>query len=264
MAAVATGAVTAPGGALTWAGYLIGFALGGFFDGILLHQILQWHHLLSGLEGEAFRDIRVQILADGVFHALMYVVAATGLWALWRARRELSEASADRLLLANAIIGYGMWHIVDTLFSHWITGIHRIRMDSPNPLTWDLIWLVAFGIVPFIIGAIMRHGGTHRSGGGRVTAGILVAALAGGGAVANLPPPGVSQVMVYFKPGTSAEAVFAAAGAVDGRIVWSDRSGQLWAFDLADPGRAGALYGHGALFVGNTAFPAGCLAWSQG
>lgn len=30
-----------------WAGYLLGFALGGFFDGILLHQVLQWHHLLD-------------------------------------------------------------------------------------------------------------------------------------------------------------------------------------------------------------------------
>lgn len=29
-----------------WAAVL-GFALSGFFDGVLLHQILQWHHLLS-------------------------------------------------------------------------------------------------------------------------------------------------------------------------------------------------------------------------
>ena len=27
---------------LRWAAALIGFALGGFFDGILLHQVLQW------------------------------------------------------------------------------------------------------------------------------------------------------------------------------------------------------------------------------
>ncbi|HEX6011733.1 MAG TPA: DUF2243 domain-containing protein [Geminicoccaceae bacterium] len=25
----------------SWAGHLLGFAMGGFFDGILLHQILQ-------------------------------------------------------------------------------------------------------------------------------------------------------------------------------------------------------------------------------
>jgi uncharacterized membrane protein len=73
-----------------WAAYLLGFALGGFFDGILLHQILQWHHLLAGLQGSAFADIRIQVLADGLFHALMYVVAIIGLSALWRSRAELT------------------------------------------------------------------------------------------------------------------------------------------------------------------------------
>ena len=36
---------------LKWAGLFTGMALGGFFDGILLHQVLQWHHLLSAVQG---------------------------------------------------------------------------------------------------------------------------------------------------------------------------------------------------------------------
>lgn len=63
----------------------LGFALGSFFDGTLPDQNLQRHHLLSGLD-PAFADIGVQILADGLFHALMYVIAAVGLWLLWRWR----------------------------------------------------------------------------------------------------------------------------------------------------------------------------------
>jgi uncharacterized membrane protein len=31
----------------TSAGILFGLGLGGFFDGIVLHQILQWHHMLT-------------------------------------------------------------------------------------------------------------------------------------------------------------------------------------------------------------------------
>jgi Predicted membrane protein (DUF2243) len=31
----------------TLAGVLFGLGLGGFFDGIVLHQLLQWHHMLS-------------------------------------------------------------------------------------------------------------------------------------------------------------------------------------------------------------------------
>lgn len=28
-------------------GLLLGLGLGGFFDGIILHQVLQWHHMLT-------------------------------------------------------------------------------------------------------------------------------------------------------------------------------------------------------------------------
>jgi len=31
------------------AGIFLGLGLGGFVDGILLHQILQWHHMLSNV-----------------------------------------------------------------------------------------------------------------------------------------------------------------------------------------------------------------------
>jgi len=68
-----------------WGGTL-GFALGGFFDGILLHQILQWHHLFSLVPG--MDDLRLQVLWDGYFHLLMYVVALVGLAGLWRAQQR--------------------------------------------------------------------------------------------------------------------------------------------------------------------------------
>ena len=57
---------------------LLGFALSGFFDGILLHQILQWHHLLSATGG----DLAFQVAADGWFHVGMYAIAVAGLGVL--------------------------------------------------------------------------------------------------------------------------------------------------------------------------------------
>ena len=36
-----------PPTAITLPGIILGVGLGGFVDGILLHQILQWHHMLS-------------------------------------------------------------------------------------------------------------------------------------------------------------------------------------------------------------------------
>lgn len=249
-------------GQFEWAGYTLGFGIGGFFDGILLHQILQWHHLLSGVE-QARVDIRVLILWDGIFHALMYIIAGIGLWLLWRAREEFPAPGADRRLFANALIGFGVWHIFDSILSHWALGIHRIRMDVDNPLVWDLLWFAVFGIVPAAIGWMMRQGGSK--GRGRVMSSPLVLVLAAvlAGPLAALPPPGQTQVVVLFRPGIPEQVAFAAIIAVDGRMIASDASGQLWAVDLASGGNASELYRYGALLVSNSLLPLGCFSWTR-
>lgn len=151
-----------PSWRFVWACSLLGFSLAGFFDGILLHQILQWHHLLIALEGAAFADMRVQILADGLFHLFMYVLAFVGLWLLWRARSEFVQPCADKPALAYSLIGFGTWHVIDAFVVHWMLGFHRIRMDADNLLLWDLIWLVLFGVIPLAVGWMMRGGGGGR------------------------------------------------------------------------------------------------------
>lgn len=132
-------------------GVVLGFGLGGLFNGILLHQILQWHHLLSLVPG--MEDPRTQIRWDGYFHALMFVIAVVGLWGVLRARDKgqgWGQASFGPLL-----IGFGIWHVADSVLSHWILGIHRIRAESRSPLLWDLNWFVVFGLVPLFVGLLL-------------------------------------------------------------------------------------------------------------
>lgn len=241
-----------------WPGYVLGFALGGFFDGILLHQILQWHHLLSAINGD---DIRFQVAADGYFHALMYLVAAIGLWMLWASRRAPGGMSG-RLLFAGILIGFGTWHIVDAVLSHWLLGIHRIRMDSSSPLFWDLLWLGLFGLVPVILGWIM---GGPRDGGSQidrsaVQARTLAALLViGAGALGIWPMRGSEFTTVLFAPGTGQDRVARSLAAVDAQLVWTDGSGKLAVVRLADGQSAWELFRHGAILVTGAGLPAGCL-----
>jgi uncharacterized membrane protein len=256
-----------------WAGYLIGFALGGFFDGILLHQILQWHHLLSGVQAEALRDLRLQILADGLFHGLMYILAAAGLWMLYRSRKEFTGVPADRNLVADILIGFGVWHVLDAIVSHWLAGIHRIRMDVPEPLVWDLGWLVLFGLPPLVIGLLMkrryprevrlpdrratgRHGLVHS-----IAALTLVF-----GAWAALPPAGTQgteTLTVVLRPDVRPADFLASLRESDARVLWSDRSGGVWVMSAAEDASAMRYYRHGALYVSGAMFPAGCSAWMR-
>jgi uncharacterized membrane protein len=243
-----------------WSGYLVGFALGGFFDGILLHQILQWHHLLSTFDPG---DIRFQVAADGYFHAAMYVVAVVGLWLLWSAQRR-REAYTGRRLLGVILIGFGTWHALDAVLSHWLLGIHRIRMDSEVPVVWDLLWLGIFGFIPLAIGLLLWERGN--SGGGRerrvpraLVPVLLTMFVLGSGAQALRPPAGSNFTTVLFMPGTTPPKVFAAIGAVDGELVWSDPSGELVVIRMTDGQSGWKLFRRGAILVGGAGLPAGCL-----
>jgi uncharacterized membrane protein len=257
------GRLGAFGWAFSWAGYLLGFAMGGFFDGILLHQILQWHHLLSAVDGAAFRDLRVQVLADGLFHAAHYVFAAAGLWLLWRTRVVFAAPGADRWLFANFLIGFGAWHVVDGLLSHWLLGIHRIRMNAGSPLLWDLVFFVP-GVVLVVAGWLMRRrAGTGGSGGVRRRAAaptLLAVGTLAAGSLAALPLPGGSAVTVVFGPGTRGAEVFRAVAAVDGRVIAGDADSGLWIIDLPPASSPLRLYRHGALVVGGVVLPAGCFS----
>lgn len=244
-----------------WAGFLLGFGLGGFFDGILLHQILQWHHLLSALDGATFRDIRAQILADGLFHAAMYGIAASGLWLLWRVRASFAAPGSGRRLLGDVMVGFGAWHIVDAVLSHWLLGIHRIRMDVENRLAWDLLWFTVFGVAFLAAGWWLRR----RPGGGgtgRVVAAALAAGVVSAGSMAALPPADATARLVLFGSGTTVPAAFAALAAVGGRPLWNDPSGRLWAVEFgAGGGDPRALGRQGARLFGMGLAPVGCLNW---
>lgn len=237
----------------------LGVALGGFFDGILLHQILQWHHLLSLVPGMG--DLRLQVLWDGVFHLLMYAVALAGLVGLWRAQRR-GELAWGRPLAGALLVGFGAWHALDALLSHWLLGIHRIRDDSATPLAWDLAWLIVFGIAPLLAGWRWLSG---KGGGGAPGSALAMLLLAvgtvGAGAWALLPPPGQDLTTVVFRPGAGPVEVFAALDAVDGRLVWSDAAMGVVVLALP-PERRWDLYRHGALLVSGSG-AAGCFNRSR-
>jgi uncharacterized membrane protein len=183
---------------LTLPALLIGFALGGFLDGILLHQILQWHHMLSSVTDSA--DLRFQMFWDGIFHAAHYLLGFAGLCLLVVRRRYAAAPGAGRLLFAACLICFGAWHLLDAVLVHWILGLHRIREGSPNVLAWDLLFF-GLGVVTVALGAWLRRrdGG---AGGRAIAAGLAFCVLAGAPAAA-LPPRAADPVMQLAAGGLS-------------------------------------------------------------
>lgn len=125
------------------AGLLLGIGLGGFVDGILFHQILQWHHMLTA-EGSFPANTVVGLedntLWDGLFHSLTWVSTLAGVILLWNSvpvHRPGWGFALSGLLLA----GWGLFNLVEGIVDHHILGIHHVRDDIGAPLGWDLAFL---------------------------------------------------------------------------------------------------------------------------
>jgi uncharacterized membrane protein len=123
-------------------GILLGLGFGGLFDGILLHQILQWHHMLTSTGNyprTTVRGLEVNTLADGLFHAVTYAFLAMGLLVLWMRRRDTSGA-ASRHLLGWILAGWGIFNLVEGIIDHHILRIHHVR-PGPNEFLFDMGFL---------------------------------------------------------------------------------------------------------------------------
>src|SRR5215208_844540 len=72
-------------------GLLYGLGLGGFLDGIVLHQILQWHHMVSHVQQypvTTVAGLEVNTFADGLFHISAWVLVLLASIAAIRAWRQ--------------------------------------------------------------------------------------------------------------------------------------------------------------------------------
>jgi LPXTG-motif cell wall-anchored protein len=127
------------------AGILFGLGLGGFFDGIVLHQILQWHHLLSsaGYPPDNVRNLQVNTLWDGLFHAATYIFVVLGLVILWRHSRQPHARWSWGLLPSTLLIGFGLFNLVEGLINHQLLGLHHVNETVPREqwIYWDLGFL---------------------------------------------------------------------------------------------------------------------------
>ncbi len=132
-------------------GLLVGAGLGGFLDGILLHQVLQWHQMLtSRLPPVTLQNVELNMRWDGFFHAGTWALTAAGLWLLWREWRAGRQPPTATALAGALLAGWGGFKLVEGLANHHLLGIHHVR-HGPDELAWDLGFLV--------IGVLLAAGG---------------------------------------------------------------------------------------------------------
>ncbi|MDP3966771.1 MAG: DUF2243 domain-containing protein [Nocardioides sp.] len=88
-------------------GLLYGLGLGGFVDGILLHQVLQWHHMVSAVPAypvDTVAGLEANTLADGFFHVATWFFVVGGALAALHAWRP-----GPRRAELGLVVGW-LWH----------------------------------------------------------------------------------------------------------------------------------------------------------
>ncbi len=146
------------------AGVLLGVGLGGFVDGIVLHQILQWHHMLTA-EGSfpptSVDGLKDNTLWDGLFHAFTWLATAAGLGLLWNSV-PVHRRGWGQVLVGLLAFGWGLFNVVEGVVDHQILGIHHVRDDVSDKLPWDMAFL-GIGTTLMAAGYGIARGGIRRA-----------------------------------------------------------------------------------------------------
>jgi uncharacterized membrane protein len=139
------------------AGILIGIGLGGFVDGIALHQIAQWHNMLSNVvPPQTMDDMRVNMTWDGLFHALTWVIILVGILLLRSAAYARAPIPSLQAFAGQLILGWGVFNLVEGLIDHHILGIHNVR-EVPNHMVYNLTFLAVGGVLFILIGWLLMR-----------------------------------------------------------------------------------------------------------
>lgn len=120
---------------LARSGFILGLGMGGFIDGIALHQILGWHHLIcvtAHCQPASIEQLKEQNTQDGFFHLAVWMVTVGGIAMLFRAGRDRAHVWSGRLLGGGMLAGWGTFNLLEGLIDHQILGIHHVLPSHPS------------------------------------------------------------------------------------------------------------------------------------
>ncbi|MEU0039458.1 DUF2243 domain-containing protein [Streptomyces sp. NPDC006333] len=161
-------AATAAPNSLRLPGIILGVGLGGFVDGILLHQLLQWHHMLSSTNHDRIgvkyysphtvSGLEMNTLWDGIFHVVCWIAVLLGMAVLYaRVTHNRRAMWTSHVLWGWILVGWGLFNLVEGVLDHQVLGIHHVH-GGLHQAWWDTAFLV-FGALLVTGGCLLQPGG---------------------------------------------------------------------------------------------------------
>ncbi|MCD6044188.1 MAG: hypothetical protein K0R40_3791 [Burkholderiales bacterium] len=125
------------------AALLLGVGMGGFLDGIVLHQIAQWHQMLSAAVPPETMAVR-----------------------------GAGRLPSTRSLCGYMLVGWGAFNLAEGIVDHHLLELHHVRDLPLHVPLYDWIFLFVGGVGFILAGLAMLDGlgrpapvGTERRSG---------------------------------------------------------------------------------------------------
>jgi uncharacterized membrane protein len=128
-------------------GITLGIGLGGFVDGIALHQIAHWHNMLSArIPPTTLETLERNMVWDGLFHAAVWLVTLGGVYWLLSDARRGGTFPTGRAFTGLLLLGWGLFNLVEGVIDHHLLGLHHVRDLPEHVPAYDWIFLLVGGV----------------------------------------------------------------------------------------------------------------------
>jgi uncharacterized membrane protein len=154
--------ILSPAPVLT-SGMILGIGLGGFIDGIFLHQILQWHEMLSNeIDTSTITGKSVNMFWDGLFHIICLVAVCIGIHFLWKALLKVTACHSAKLVWSGLLSGWAIFNIIEGLVDHHLFKIHNVRETLGKQDLYNLSFII-YSILLLFLGWLLYRSELKRN-----------------------------------------------------------------------------------------------------
>ena len=149
------------------AGLLLGLGLGGLVDGFALHQIAQWHNMLSArVPPTTMAAMKTNMTADGWFHAGVWALTLAGVLLLYSAARRGATLPPMRWFVGLLVFGWGLFNLVEGVIDHHLLELHHVRDVPVHVPAYDYAFLAVGGLGFLALGWLLARGADVRPAAG--------------------------------------------------------------------------------------------------
>ncbi|RFU62179.1 DUF2243 domain-containing protein [Peribacillus glennii] len=133
---------------LFWGAFLFGVGMIGMLDGIVLHQLLQWHSVYMPT------DRHHQIMSDGFFHLFVTIIIFFAGILLWQSNPAENRHNT-RKFWGAFLLGAGMFNFLEGIIDHHLLGIHHVK-PGPNQFLYDVLFDIS-GLLLILAGWLLHR-----------------------------------------------------------------------------------------------------------